>query len=332
MGARATPSVLAGDIGGTKTILSLYDRGSGRPEPLAKQKFPSADFPNLTELVRQFLEQHGARVERACFGIAGPVQDDRVEATNLPWVIEARAMERELSIERVVLLNDFHAVAYGIERLAPSELLSLNPGARAPRGPKAILGAGTGLGEAFLFWTGGRYEVVASEGGHADFAPRSAIEIELLQDLIARFGRVSYERVLSGPGLANLYDFLRRREPERESAELRAALERSDDPAPIISEFGLAGRDPLAEQTLDLFAAVYGAEAGNLALKVVATGGVYVAGGIAPRIQAKLKQGAFQDAYRSKGRLSDLVRAIPVDLVLNPEVGLLGAALIASRE
>jgi glucokinase len=188
------------------------------------------------------------------------------------------------------------------------------------------------LGQAFLVWSNGRYEVVASEGGHADFAPRCEVEIELLRFLIDRYGRVSYERVLSGPGLANIYAFFKRREPEGETAELRAALAQAEDPAPVISDFGLSGRDPLAQQALDLLVAVYGAEAGNLALKVAATGGVYVTGGIAPRIRTKLVQGVFSAAYRDKGRLSDLVASIPVELVLNTEVGLLGAAQVAARD
>lgn len=328
----AKANVLAGDIGGTKTILALFRPEGSALVEVVKEKYSSTEYPNLTAVVREFITANQFRVERACFGIAGPVRGDRVEATNLPWVIEARALKQDLLIERVVLINDFHAIAYGIEQLASQQLLTLNPGSRVEHGPQAILGAGTGLGEAFLFWSNGRYEVVASEGGHADFAPRTDLEIELLRYLIQKFGRVSYERILSGPGLANLYSFLQQREPQRESAALRAELEAAEDPAPIISDFALSGRDPLAVQALDLFVAIYGAEAGNLALKVVATGGVYIAGGIAPRITEKLRQPTFLDAYQDKGRLSDLVRSIPVQVVLNPEVGLLGAAVVAARE
>lgn len=321
-------TLLAGDVGGTKTILALVEDG----RIVRREVFPSAKFPSLEALIGVFLGGPARDVTRACFGVAGPVLDDSCRATNLPWVIEARDLERNLKLPRVALVNDFHALAIGITELPASDLATLNDAPSDPRGPWVVIGAGTGLGQAVVVKGPTGYEVISSEGGHTEFGPRNELEIELLRYLLRRHSRVSYERIVSGPGLLAVYEFLRDRDPKRESAAVREALASAPDAAPAtISARGLDGSDPLCLEALDLFVSIYGAEAGNLALKVVARGGVFVAGGIAPKILPKLMDGTFRRAFVTKGRLSPLVERTPVKVVLNAEAGLLGAASIASK-
>ena len=320
--------VLAGDVGGTKTALALVQGGT----MIERKVYPSAAFTSLEALVREFLGQRGKEISRACFGIAGPVSEDSCRTTNLRWVVEARSLERFLGVPRVTLVNDFHALAVGITVLPASDLAVLNDSPSDPNGPWVLIGAGTGLGEAVVVHTGSGYDVVASEGGHADFAPRNELEIDLLRFLLKRHARVSYERVVCGRGLAALYEFVRGRSPEAESPVVREEIAASSgDAAPIVSRHALAGDDTLCAQALSLFVSIYGAEAGNLALKVVARGGVCVAGGIAPKILPKLLDGTFRSAFVAKGRLSPLLEATPVKVVLNSDAGLLGAAELASR-
>jgi len=319
--------LLAGDIGGTKTILALVeDRKIFR-----RETYPSARFASLEEMVKTFLGGLPREITRACFGVAGPVLDDVCRATNLPWVIDARHLERELELPRVALVNDFHALAIGITELSPSELATLNDAPSDPRGPWVVIGAGTGLGEAVVTKSATGYEVLSSEGGHTDFGPRNELEIELLRFLLKRHHRVSYERIVSGPGLTALYEFFRDQKVAP-CAEVEALLAQQRDEAPaVISGHGLDSKDAICQKTLDLFVTLYGAEAGNLALKVVARGGVYVAGGIAPKILPKLLDGTFKKAYLDKGRLSTIVEKTPVKVVLNPDAGLIGAATIAAH-
>jgi glucokinase len=320
--------VLAGDVGGTKTALALAQDGT----IIERRVFPSAAYPSLEALVGEFLGQRGKEISRACFGIAGPVSEDSCRTTNLRWVVEARSLERTLGVPRVTLVNDFHALAVGITVLPASDLAVLNDSPSDPNGPWVLLGAGTGLGEAVVVRTGSSYEVIASEGGHTDFAPRNELEIDLLRFLLRSHARVSYERIICGRGLVVLYEFLRERSPEAESPRVREEIASSSgDIAPIISRHGLAGDDPLCAQVLSLFVSIYGAEAGNLALKVVARGGVFVAGGIAPKILPKLLDGTFRASFIAKGRLSPLLEATPVKVVLNSDAGLLGAATLAAR-
>jgi glucokinase len=266
-------------------------------------------------------------VDAACFGVAGPVVDGRCVATNLPWVLDEAGLASSIPARRVRLLNDLEATGYGVLALPPAALVTLHAGAPRP-GTMVLIAAGTGLGEALLIWDGARHRVVGSEGGHADFAPRTDLEVELLRFLRKEFGRVSYERVLSGPGLLNIYRFLRAQGRAAEPAWLRARIE-SEDPSAVVAEVGLAGSDPVCVQALDLFAAIYGAEAGNLALKALAVGGVFVAGGIAPKIRAKLEDGTFVTAFCDKGRFAALMASIPVRLSLEPRAALLGAARVA---
>ncbi|NMO13387.1 glucokinase [Pyxidicoccus fallax] len=320
--------VLAGDVGGTKTALALV-QGEAIVE---RRVYPSAAFPSLEAVVNEFLGKRSKEVSRACFGIAGPVIEDSCRATNLRWVIEARSLEHTLGLPRVTLVNDFHAMAIGVSILPASDFAILNDAPSDPNGPWVLLGAGTGLGEAVVVRKGTGYDVIASEGGHTDFAPRDELEIDLLRFLLKRHSRVSYERIICGRGLVTLYEFVRERSPGAESPAVREELDSaSGDLAPIISRHGLAGDDPLCTQALSLFVSIYGAEAGNLALKVVARGGVFVGGGIAPKILPKLLDGTFRASFVAKGRLSTLLEATPVKVVLNSDAGLLGAASLASR-
>ncbi len=279
-------------------------------------------------MVRRFLgDGPSSEIAAACFGVAGPVVDGRCVTTNLPWEVDEASLSEAIPAPRVRLLNDLEAAGYGVLSLPPAELAPLQAG-RVRKGNMVLIAAGTGLGEAILVWDGARHRVVASEGGHADFAPRNDLEIELLRFLQKEFGHVSYERVLSGPGLYNIYRFLRERGDMAEPCWLRDRLER-EDPGAVVSEVGLAGGDPLCATALDLFASIYGSEAGNLALKALAVGGVFVGGGIAPKIRAKLTDGRFTTAFCDKGRYHDLMASIPVRLVLNTRAPLLGAARVA---
>jgi glucokinase len=323
--------ILAGDIGGTKTILAVVDIDASEARLVIERRYDSRAYPGLGPILEAFFAETGVRAERACFGVAGPVLEDRCEATNLPWVVDAGELAAAYSLGPTHLVNDFEAVAYGVLRMGESDLVALNPGTPVARAPIAVLGAGTGLGEAFLVWTGDGYRVVPSEGGHVDFAPRDELQIGLLRWLMARHARVSYERVLSGIGLPSIYAFLREAGVAPESQAVREALERGEDLGAVVGSHAVAGTDALASATIDLFVSVYGAEAGNLALKVVARGGVYVAGGIAPKILPRMTDGRFRAAYIDKGRLSPLVESIPCYAITNARVGLLGAAVAGLR-
>jgi glucokinase len=315
-------------VGASKTVVALFEAGSLRP--LREATFASAGFASLEAVLRRFLEEAPpGPVAAACFGVAGPVVDGRSVTTNLPWRVEEGSLARALGVPRVRLINDLEATGHGVLALPAGDLAPLQTG-RLLRGNAVVIAAGTGLGEAILYWDGSRHRVSASEGGHADFAPRNDLEVDLLRFLQKEFGHVSYERVVSGPGLLNVYRFLRDTGETPEPAWLRTRLA-GEDPAAVISEVGLAGAHPLCAQALDLFVSVYGAEAGNLALKALAVGGVFVAGGIAPKIQAKLLDGTFLRAFADKGRYADLMAAIPVHLVLNPRAPLLGAARLAQE-
>lgn len=320
--------LLAGDIGGTKTRLAAFELLDGRLQAVVDQTFRSLDYLSLEALVLPFVAEHGLRLEGAGFGVAGPVKQGRVVATNLPWVVDAAQLADELTLPAVTLLNDLEAIAAGLAALGDDDFTVLNPGTPDPDGNAAVIAAGTGLGEAGLFWDGQRHLPFASEGGHTDLAPRNELEMALLTYLIGRFGRVSYERVLSGPGLHNIYEFLRDTGRAEEPPWLRQELAEQDPPA-AISEAALAGRSPLCAAALELFVSLYGAEAGNLALKMMATGGVYVAGGIAPKILDKLADGTFLTAFTAKGRLSPLLQATPVKVVLNDRVALFGSVQAA---
>jgi glucokinase len=321
--------VLAGDIGGTNSRLALFEaRAGGRPEAVAERTYPSRDHDGLGAIVLLFRKEFPQPIEAASFGVAGPVVAGWSRTTNLPWEIEARALARVLSLRACFLLNDLEATGWGVRALGPGDTAVLQAGAPDAEGNSAIIAAGTGLGEAGLFRDAGGFVPFATEGGHADFGPRDEVEDDLLIALRARHGRVSWERVVSGPGLVAIYEFLRDRGGRKEDPEVALAM-RGGDPGAAVSSAGLAGRDPLAREALDRFVSLYGAEAGNLALKMLARGGVFVAGGIAPRILERLESGIFMNAFLDKGRMRPVLEAMPVRVVTHDGVGLLGAALHA---
>jgi glucokinase len=321
--------ILAGDIGGTNARLAYFQTQNGRFQLVSERVFPSRDHRGLGEIVTQFLDESGTRPEAACFGIAGPVRNGRVETSNLPWVIEQSVLANQIHLAATLLINDLEASAWGIGALGLEDLVTLNPGAGSVAGNQAVVAPGTGLGEAGLFWDGNRHHVFACEGGHTDFAPRGELQIELLRFLVTKFGHVSYERILSGPGLVNVYEFLCASGCGKESAELSAAME-AGDPAAAISQAALSGKDSLAGKALDLWIAVYGAETSNLGLKVMSTGGLFLAGGISPKILPRLNGSLFMESFLDKGRMRPLVEAMPVHVVTNEKAGLLGAARCAA--
>jgi glucokinase len=318
--------ILAGDIGGTNARLAFFEplnHQNDRFRLVSERIFPSRQFKGLEEIVAQFLAESKVRPEVACFGIAGPVRAGRVETSNLPWIIEQSQLAKKTGCANTTLINDLEATAWGIGGLSEDELTPLHQAAEA-EGNQVVVAAGTGLGEAGLFWDGTQHHVFACEGGHTDFAPQGPVENELLQFLAARFGHVSYERILSGPGLVNVYEFLR--EKKQGANGISPDLTGDNDPAAAISKAALAGSDAVAVQALDLWIAIYGAEAGNLALKVMATGGVFLGGGIAPKILSKLTGPGFVKAFLDKGRMRPLMEKMTVQVITNDKVGLLGAA------
>jgi len=322
--------ILAGDIGGTNTRLAFFEGTPDRLTPVVIDVFPSRDHKGPEEIARQFIAKHHQTVNAACFGIAGAVRDGQVVTPNLPWIVDARHIAAELGLENVRLINDLEANAHGIALLAESDFVVLNAGIQFPGGNRALISAGTGLGEAGLLAEGdGGYRPFPSEGGHVDFAPRSELEIEMLGYLMGRFEHVSYERVLSGPGLYNIYQFLRDTGRGEEPAWLTDALAHGD-PSAAIAKSALEGTSATCVQALDMFVSIYGAEAGNLALKMVATGGTFIGGGIAPKIIRKLSSSSFLKAFQAKGRVSALLKDIPVRVITNDKTALFGAGRVAA--
>ena len=317
--------ILAGDIGGTNTRLAFIKAKNGGMQIIFEKTFSSRERTSLESTLVEFLSLYNCDLIGASFGIAGPVRNGRCEATNLPWVVDSKTVARQLRLKQVGLINDLVANAYGIAVLQSKDFVILNKGARNARGNKAIISAGTGLGEAGMYWDGEVHRPFASEGGHADFAPRNHLEMELLDYSLKRYPRVSYERLVSGPGLVNTYQFLRDTGKGDEPPWLAEQL-RHGDPAPIISQHALDGKSSLCGQAIEIFVSLYGAEAGNLALKLMATGGVYLGGGIAPKIISKMKEPAFMNAFTTKGRMRPLLQDMPVRLIMNPKTALLGAA------
>jgi glucokinase len=321
--------VLAGDIGGTKTSVALFSVHGDKLRIEAERNFPSKQYSGLTPILEEF-GVHKQMIEAACFGIAGPVVDGRVKTTNLPWIIDSQLLCQALKLETVYLLNDLEAAAYGVFTLEDDEFYFLNQGTLHHTGNKALIAAGTGLGQAILYDDGRHFRALPSEGGHADFAPRDELEIELLRYLLARFGHVSYERVLSGPGLFNIYRFLKESRGMEEPPWLAKHFAAGDDPGATISQAALAGKAEICVKALDLFVSIYGAEAGNMALRFKSVRGLYVGGGIAPKILQKLKDGTFMRSFIDKGRYTELLAAMPVQVVLNPQAGLRGAGYYAA--
>ncbi|MEM7174409.1 MAG: glucokinase [Chlamydiota bacterium] len=321
---------LAGDIGGTKTHLILFQPGSKVPKRLREKTFPSQNYPSLDKILTEFLQGANADIETACFGVAGPVEGEKCRTTNLPWVVDARRLKEKMAIKKVIIINDLEANAYGVQVLPQDQFFLLNPGA-LKQGNCALISAGTGLGEAGFYFDGKVSHPFACEGGHCDFAPTTSLEIDLFSYLKQQFDHVSYERILSGPGLYNIYRFLI--DTNRVTEALPALRDIDPKSAPkVISEKGLSGESPACAESLKIFASIYGAEAGNLALKLLALGGVYVGGGIAPKLLPIIKQGHFFSAFKSKGRFHTLLETIPIRIVLNEETALLGAMSCALKK
>lgn len=344
--------ILAGDIGGTKTRLALFEWKEERVEPLAEQLYVSTDYKSFEEILSEFLNppqpesidpleavdpvlpeplpSEPPKIAAACIGVAGPVIENRCHTTNLPWVVDGDALAARFDIPTVRLLNDLEATAHGLLELKPEETTPLNVGTvPSQKRPIALIAAGTGLGEAILFWDGSHYRPIPSEGGHADFGPNSDLEIELLRHLRASYLHVSWERVLSGPGLHAIYEFLR--DTKRNEPTWMAERIQVEDPAAVIADVGLKKQADIGVQALDLFASIYGAEAGNLALKSMSLSGVYLGGGIAPKLLPKLQDGSFMRGFTNKGRYKKLMSAIPVRVVMNDRTGLIGAAAVAAK-
>lgn len=345
--------LLAGDTGGTKTILLLAEAEETgekiKLKPLHQARYVSAEFSDLVPMVRKFLTEaataigHIPQPQKACFSIAGPVVDNTCDLTNLSWLLDGRRIQHDLALDRAILMNDFVAVGYGIEGLEPADVHTLQAGEPQVNAPIAIIGAGTGLGQGFLIRQEGRYRVYPTEGGHTDFAPRNELEFQLLKYLRDKLNltRISVERVVSGMGIASIYQFLRDRQHTTESPDIAATIrtwereaglsEKSVDPAATIAIAAAQGQDHLCQDTMNLFADLYGAEAGNLALKLLPYGGLYIAGGVAAKNLKLLQSGSFLQALSDKGRMRPLMERIPVHVILNQDVGLLGAALSAAR-
>jgi glucokinase len=321
--------ILAGDIGGTHARLALFDVSGGQYAPVSLTVFRSSDYPSLDAIAAKFISAVHVHPDAACFGIAGPVVNGRVEATNLPWIVESQSMTRQLEIRNVKLINDLEANAWGIPALASKDLVSLSEAADES-GNQAVISAGTGLGEAGMYWDGTNYHVFACEGGHSDFAPRNRLELDLFTYLEKKFGHVSNERVLSGPGLVNIFDFLRDSGRGTSPQWLQDEIQESDAAA-AISRAAIQGKCALAAEALNVFISIYGAEAGNLALKLLAIGGMFIGGGIAPKILPWLVDSpTFMQAFVSKGRMQPLMEKIPVKVIVNDETALLGAARYAA--
>jgi len=321
--------ILAGDIGGTSARLAYFELRNGRLAAIAERTYRSREQASLESAIGKFITEQKIKVQIACLGIAGPIRDRKVVTPNLPWQIDAAILERELGIPHVSLLNDLEANAYGLSELVESDYAVLASGAPRAVGNQAVISAGTGLGEAGLYWDGAAHHPFPCEGGHADFAPTNDLQVELLRHLMKKIGgHVSIERVLSGPGLYNIYQFLRDTSKAEEESWLGEEM-KAQDPSALISQHGLSGKSPLCAMALDVFIDIYGAEAGNFALKVMALGGVYVGGGIAPKILPKLQQPRFLQAFKNKGRLGALLEQMAVRVILNDKTALLGAAHVA---
>ncbi len=327
--------IVAGDVGGTKVHLALYRFDRGQLLAIHDHKFHARDFPGLVQIVETFLDDCKQTIGQpidvlaACFGVPGPVRHGRLKLTNLPWVLDSSQLAVDLKIQHVFLINDLEANGYGIAELTPGQILVLSKGDPAAEGNRGLIAAGTGLGEAILVWDGKTYRPMASEGGHSDFAARNEEEIELLRYLQRTLkGRVSSERVISGIGLANVYAYCRDVKGMLEPQWLKDRM-LTEDPNAVIGELGESGASDLCVEALNIFVSAYGAEAGNLALKILATGGMYVGGGIAPKLLKKMQDGTFMKAFTDKGRLSDLLVQTPVRLILESRAALMGAAAYA---
>ncbi len=319
--------ILAGDIGGTNARLAAFETEGNRLQCVVEKVYPSKEHNGLPEIVSHFVKTEGIPAQSACFGVAGPVRGGRSKISNLPWVIDSHELATQLRLRTVGLINDLEAFAYGIDALDSKDFVTISEGSGDAEGNMAVVSAGSGLGEAGLYWDGFRHHPFACEGGHTEFAPKNDLEVELLQYLMKKYGHqhVSNERILSGPGVRNVYEFLRDTSKEEEPAWLTEQLASARDVPALISELALTKKVPICDRTLSIFVSVFGSEAGNCALKFMGTGGIYVAG-IAGKIVPKMKEPTFMESFLDKGRMKSLLEGIPIKIVLNDDAGLIGAA------
>lgn len=318
--------ILAGDIGATRTRLAAFDTEGNRLRSVVEKTYASQEHGGLAEVLSQFVRTEGIPVHQASFGVAGPVRGGTSKISNLPWIIDARELAKQLKLPSVGLLNDLEAYAYGIDALDSKDFTTLSEGSEDSEGNRAVISARTGLGMAGLYWDGFRHHPFACEGGHADFAPRDEIEVDLLAYLRKRYGRISCERILSGPGIRNIYEFLRDTGKAEEPAWLRDQINAAPDPSPLISKMAIEGKAPICDQTLAIFVSVFGAETGNCALRYMTTGGIFIGGIIAAKLVNRMKDSAFMQAFLDKGRMEALLKDMPVKVILNDDCGLIGAA------
>jgi glucokinase len=318
--------ILAGEIGATRTRLAAFDTEGNKLQCVVEKTYLSQEHGGLAELITGFIKTEGIPVHSACFGVAGPVTAGRSKISNLPWTIDRRELASQLKLDSVGLINDLEAYAYGIDALDSKDFITLSEGAEDAEGNRAVISARTGLGVAGMYWDGFRHHPFACEGGHADFAPRNKLDMELLTYLQGKHGRVSSERILSGPGIKNIYDFLRDTKKVDEPADLREQMSRAPDPPALISKLAAEGKSPICDQTMSLFVTIYGAETGNCALHFMSTGGIFIGGSIAAKNVNKMKDPAFMKSFLDKGRMTPLLKQMPVKIVLNDDSGIIGAA------
>jgi len=318
--------ILSGEIGATRTRLAAFETEGNSLHRVVEKLYLSQEHSGLSGIITDFIRTEGIPVQSACFGVAGPVKRGRSKISNLPWTIDAHELAKQLTLSTVGLINDLEAYAYGIDALDSKDFITLNEGSEDEEGNRAVISARTGLGMAGLYWDGFRHHPFACEGGHADFAPTNGLEMELLTYLQKKYGRVSCERILSGPGIKNIYDFLRDTHKQDEPQWLKEQMSAAPDPPALISQLALEGRAAICDQTLSLFVSIYGAETGNCALNFLTTGGIFLGGSIAAKIVPKMKAPIFMQSFLGKGRMEQLLKEIPVKIVLNDDSGIIGAA------
>ena len=318
--------ILAGDIGATRTRLAAFETEGNRLQCVVEKIYMSQEHGGLAEILAQFIRTEGIAVHSACFGVAGPVRSGRSKISNLPWIIDSRELAKQLKLNSVGLLNDLEAYAYGIDALDSKDFITLSEGSEDAEGNRAVISARTGLGMAGLYWDGFRHHPFACEGGHADFAPRNGLQTELLTYLQKKYGRISCERILSGPGIKNIYDFLRDSHKADEPDVAARSNEDAHDAPALISQLAQEGKAPICEQTMSLFVSVFGAETGNCALHYMSTGGIFIGGSIAAKNIARMKDPVFMQSFLDKGRMETLLKDMPVKIILNDDCGLIGAA------
>jgi glucokinase len=318
--------ILAGEIGATQTRLAGFETQGSRLQLVIEKSYPSQEHAGLSEIIAEFIQTEGIMVNRACFGVAGPVRRGRSKISNLPWIIDSRDLARQLKLDSVGMINDLEAYAYGIDGLDAKDFVVLNEGSEDAEGNRAVISARTGLGVAGLYWDGYRHHPFGCEGGHSDFAPRNESEMALLSYLQKKYGRISCERLLSGPGIKNIYDFLRDTERAEEPQVLKDQIAAAPDAPALISKLAAQGKTPICDQTMSIFVSIYGAETGNVALNFLSTGGIYIGGSVAAKNVPKMKDPIFMKSFLDKGRMVALMKEIPVSIVLNDDAGMIGAA------